>query len=125
MQVKSGMENEFALAWKSLSDEIREKHQSYGASIFRAAKGVHIIVAHWPSRKVWESFWVTKEMTLENLPRVRSCLAKPTQPAILHHIYSSGMNMPGLPASEEVSNFNFFEKTEIIVESDDSTPEEE
>lgn len=89
MQVKAGRDLEFRDAWAALAAEIKTKYQSTGSAVFKASGGVYLVLAQWKSFEDWESFWVTKEMGVETLTRIKSCLVGPSQPVPLRTVYSS------------------------------------
>ena len=53
--VKPGREVEFEQVWRELTGLIREHQSSRGSRLHRAADGVFIAYAQWPSRDAWKS----------------------------------------------------------------------
>lgn len=88
LEVKPGHSEEFELAWRDFSTELQGRYPSCGSAIFKTDQTNYLIIALWPSKEVWQTFWVTKEIALESLTRVKSCLASPSQPVSLDPIHS-------------------------------------
>ena len=98
MRVTPGKEAEFKSAWQDFTLDIREKFKTYGSVIFKTPGNDHVVIAVWPSKEAWESFWVTKEITIESLTRVKSCLDAPSNPVALEVVHA---NWPHSPFASE------------------------
>lgn len=98
MRVTRGKEEEFKEAWQEFTQDVRAKFKTYGSVIFKTPGNDHVVIAVWPSQEAWESFWVTKEITIESLTRLKSCLDAPSTPVKLDLIHS---NWPHSPFANE------------------------
>lgn len=114
MQVKPGKEAEFILAWRRLVAETRLRYGQFSSVVFRGAKGIHLAIAGCESKKDWESFWVTKDHTMEALTAVKICLVKPSQPVPLKIVYSSDSNL--LPDLSSIADLDTEQLEELELE---------
>jgi peroxiredoxin Q/BCP len=76
-KVKKGDEAQFQKVWADLQQKIAEIHpNSMGAKLSREPNGDFIAVALWKSQKDWQEFWVTKELTIEEVALIRFHIAE-------------------------------------------------
>ncbi len=89
LEVLKGRDREFLEAWKTFSNEIQAIYKVTGSTIFRTETGMYVVTSVWPSKEAWQKFWVTKEISIESLTQVKSCLMRPSQPVELQPVFSN------------------------------------
>ena len=88
-EVRPGKEQEFVQTWQKLSEEMREKFNSFGSSLHVTNDYQFTATTFWRSREQWEKFWLLKEQVMESLTQLNTCLETSSETEGMQLIYTN------------------------------------
>ncbi len=82
-RLKAGTETQFAEAWAERTRAVMSSEGGLGSRLHRAADGVLVAYAQWPSRAAWEAFMRTTAPPSPAGIQMGSCIESSEEPLCL------------------------------------------